>query len=133
MYTQWPYLWYLSVELRHIISQQSAKFSKRLLMPRIIFQRHFALHFCVINHNRAKLTTSVRRIERCTCLPVMLKSLSVIHPCDAVRVPRCTVIITLHKACYAVSVVGHPHYYSCHILCQQKQAFYDTMLTYLGK
>ena len=96
MFTQWSYLWYLSVELRHIISQQSAKFSKSLLMPRIIFQRHFALYFCVINHNWAKLTTSVRRIERCTCLPVILKPLSDIHRCDATRVPQWLSLYTCH-------------------------------------
>jgi hypothetical protein len=94
--TQRPYLWHLSVELRHIISQQRAKLPKSLLMPRIIFQRHFALYFCVVDHDWAELATGVRRVERGACLPVILKSPSAICPYDAVRVPQWISLYTRH-------------------------------------
>ena len=131
MFTQWPYLWYLSVELRHIISQQSAKFSKSLLMPRIIFQWHFALYFCVINHNWAELTTSVRRIERCTCLPVILQALSAIHPCDAIRIPRRLSLYTRHTMhCLLLVAVITTAVKQC---ANRSRPSIGTMLTYLGK
>lgn len=86
-------------------------------MPWVIFQRYFALYLCIINHNWAKLTTSVRCIKCGTCLPAILKSCSAAHPCDATHISRWLLLyihVTLHSNSVIVAL-GTTAVQVCHL------------------
>ena len=61
-----------SMELVHVLSEQTTKSREYLLVPRVILERHLLLDLAVVDLNGAKGLQRVRRVNGLTGFPITL-------------------------------------------------------------